>query len=63
MKFIFGFGEAFRSELANIPWTNAFLPSKILVVSVDDKSNVAAVCGIRSVLNILTFYYFVGSFL
>ena len=42
--------------MANIPWTNAFLPSKILVVGVDDKSNVAAVCGIRSVFNILTLY-------
>jgi ribosomal protein S18 acetylase RimI-like enzyme len=42
--------------LANIPWTNVFLPSKILVVGVDDKSNVAAVCGIRSLFNILTLY-------
>jgi len=42
--------------LANIPWVNAFLPSKILVVGVDDKSNVAAVCGIRSLFNILTLY-------
>ena len=42
--------------MANIPWVNAFLPSKILVVGVDDKSNVAAVCGIRSLFNILTLY-------
>ena len=56
MKFIFGFGEAFRSELGNVPLANAFLPSKILVVGVDDKSNVAAVCGIRSLFNILTLY-------
>lgn len=42
--------------MANIPWANVFLPSKILVVGVDDKSNVAAVCGIRSLFNILTLY-------
>jgi hypothetical protein len=42
--------------LSNIPWANAFLPSKILVVNLDDDGDVAAVCGIRSVLNILTLY-------
>jgi len=42
--------------LANIPWANVFLPSKILVVGVDDKSNVVAVCGVRSLFNILTLY-------
>jgi len=43
-------------ELSNIPWANAFLPSKILVVGVGDNGDVAAVCGIRSVFNILTLY-------
>jgi RimJ/RimL family protein N-acetyltransferase len=42
--------------LANIPWTNVFLPSKILVVGVDDNGDVMAVCGVRSVSNILTLY-------
>ena len=42
--------------MSNIPWANAFLPSKILVVGVDDKGEVEAVCGIRSVFNILTLY-------
>ena len=55
MKFVFGLGEAFRSRLLNIPWANAFLPSKILVVGVDN-SDVVAVCGIRSLFNILTLY-------
>lgn len=39
-----------------MPWTDAFLPSKILVVGVDDKGNVVAACGIRGVFNILTLY-------
>lgn len=56
MKFVFGFGEAFRSKLLNIPWANAFLPSKILVVGVDDGGDVVAACSIRSVFNILTLY-------
>ena len=42
--------------MSNIPWANAFLPSKILVVGVDDDGDVVAVCGIRSVFNILTLY-------
>jgi len=42
--------------LANIPWTNAFLPSKILIVGVDDDGDVVAACGIRSVFNVLTLY-------
>jgi hypothetical protein len=56
VKFILSSKEVFKSELLSIPWINAFLPSKILVVGVDDKSNVAAVCGIRSLFNILTLY-------
>lgn len=54
--FVFEFGEAFKSKLSNVPWANAFLPSKILIVAVNDKGDVAAVCGIRSVFNILTLY-------
>lgn len=42
--------------MSSIPWANAFLPSKILVVGVGDGGNVVAVCGIRSMLNILTLY-------
>jgi predicted GNAT family acetyltransferase len=42
--------------LSNIPWTSAFLRSKILVASVDDEDGVEAVCGIRGVFNILTLY-------
>jgi RimJ/RimL family protein N-acetyltransferase len=42
--------------LSNIPWAKAFLPSKILVAGVDDDGQVVAVCGIRSVFNILTLY-------
>ena len=55
MKFILSSKEVFKSELLSIPWVNAFLPSKILVVAVDDGS-FGAVCGIRSVFNILTLY-------
>lgn len=55
MKFILSSKEVFKSELRSIPWANAFLPSKILVVCVDDGS-FGAVCGIRSVFNILTLY-------
>ena len=51
-----GSGEAFRSKLSDIPWTNAFLPSKILVAGLDDEGRVEAVCGIRGVFNILTLY-------
>ena len=56
MKFVFGFEEILESKLANVPWTNAFLPSKILVIGVDDNGDVMAVCGVRSVFNILTLY-------
>jgi hypothetical protein len=42
--------------LANIPWTDAFLPSKILVAGVDENGDIVAVCGIRSVFNISTLY-------
>jgi ribosomal protein S18 acetylase RimI-like enzyme len=56
LKFVFGFGEILESKLANVPWTNAFLPSKILVIGVDDNGDVMAVCGVRSVFNILTLY-------
>lgn len=56
MKFVFGLGEAFRSELLHIPWADAFLASKILVVGIKDDGCIAAVCGIRSVFNILTLY-------
>jgi len=45
-----------KSQLANVPWTNVFLPSKILVVGVDDNGGVMAVCGVRSVFNILALY-------
>ena len=55
MKFILSSKEVFKSELLSIPWANAFLPSKILVVAVDDGS-FGAVCGIRSLFNILTLY-------
>jgi ribosomal protein S18 acetylase RimI-like enzyme len=55
VKFILSSKEVFKSELLSIPWVNAFLPSKILVVGVDDGS-FGAVCGIRSVFNILTSY-------
>jgi len=56
MRFVLSSKEAFGSELLNIPWADAFLSSKILVVGVDDKSNVVTVCGIRSLFNILTLY-------
>lgn len=56
MKFILSSNEVFKSELLNIPWVNVFSPSKILVVGVDDEGNVAAMCGIRSMFNILTLY-------
>ena len=56
MKFVFGLGEVLKSKLTNVPWANAFLPSKILVVDVDDNGDFMAVCGIRSVFNILTLY-------
>ncbi len=56
MKFILISKEVFKSELLNIPWINAFSPSKILVIGVDDEGNVAAMCGIRSMFNILTLY-------
>jgi RimJ/RimL family protein N-acetyltransferase len=55
VKFILSSKEVFKSELRSIPWANAFLHSKILVVCVDDGS-FGAVCGIRSVFNILTLY-------
>jgi len=56
MKFVFGLREAFRSGLLDIPWVNAFLASKILVAGMKDDGGIVAVCGIRSVLNILTLY-------
>jgi ribosomal protein S18 acetylase RimI-like enzyme len=56
LKFVFGFEEILESKLANVPWTNAFLPSKILVIGVDDNGDFMAVCGVRSVFNILTLY-------
>jgi GNAT superfamily N-acetyltransferase len=42
--------------LSDIPWANVFLPSKILVVCVNNNGDVVAVCGIRSVFNIITLY-------
>jgi len=56
MKFVFGLREAFRLELLDIPWANAFLASKILVAGMKDDGGIVAVCGIRSALNILTLY-------
>jgi GNAT superfamily N-acetyltransferase len=56
LKFVFGSGEAFRSRLSDIPWIDAFLPSKILVAGVDENGEVEAICGIRGVFNILTLY-------
>lgn len=56
LKFVVAIGESFRSELSGIPWTNAFLASTILVAGIDDTSDVRAVCGIRSMLNVLTLY-------
>jgi ribosomal protein S18 acetylase RimI-like enzyme len=51
-----GSGEGFRLKLSDIPWTDAFLSSKILVAGVGDEGEVEAVCGIRGVFNILTLY-------
>ena len=56
MKFVLHSKESLKSELLNIPWTNAFLASKILVAGIKDDGSVGAVCGIRSLFNILTLY-------
>lgn len=56
MKFVLNSKEALKSELLSIPWANAFLASKILVVGIKDDGSIGAVCGIRSVFNILTLY-------
>lgn len=55
MKFIVTTGEEMREQLRNFPWANVFLPSKMLVVGVEDDV-IAAVLGVRSVLNIMTEY-------
>lgn len=55
MKFIVTTGEEMREQLRNFPWANIFLPSKMLVVGVEDDV-IAAVLGVRSVLNIMTEY-------
>ena len=55
MKFILGSGEVLRERLQKFPWSNSFLPSKILVAAIIDDKMVGA-CGIRSVFNILTLY-------
>ena len=55
MKFIVTTGEEMREQLRNFPWANVFLPSKMLVVAVEDDV-IAAVLGVRSVLNIMTEY-------
>jgi len=56
VKFVLNSKEALKSELLSIPWANAFLASKILVVGIKDDGSIGAVCGIRSVFNILTLY-------
>lgn len=56
MKFVLNSKEALKSELTSVPWANAFLPSKILVVGIKDGGSTGAVCGIRSIFNILTLY-------
>jgi len=56
MRFVLSSKEAFGSELLDIPWADAFLSSKILVVGIKDDGSFGAVCGVRSVFNILTLY-------
>jgi len=55
VKFVFEFGET-KSQLQKIPWANVFSSSKILVVGLDENGDIMAICGIRSIFNILTLY-------
>jgi len=56
VKFVLNSKKALESELLNVPWANAFLASKILVAGIKDDGSIGAVCGIRSMFNILTLY-------
>ena len=55
MRFFLSNGKRLKSELENFPMSDEFLPSRLLVFCRKD-TEILAVCGIRSVLNILSIY-------
>jgi len=56
LKFLVGSGKALQFQLEEFPWSRIFLPSKLLVVGIEERNNAVAACGIRSILNVLTLY-------
>lgn len=56
MKFGLDSKKALKLQLLNIPWAESFLASQILVVGSRNDGSIGAVCGIKSIFNILTLY-------
>ena len=56
VKFLLSNGEYFKEKVLDFPFAQEFVSSKLLVACTDQDGKIMAVCGIRSLLNILVLY-------